>query len=133
MVKKKDVKKLIAMIDQMNVKTDQAIAAIDDALEYIHQSNSRIEDMEKAKEKETYTLHELLAQSQTAFAASDYDSVEEVAEFLSITSSAVHKRLEKGYLLALPFGDNCSYLVWQFTESGVVNEFPEVMNLLKNT
>ena len=44
-----DEKLLVGMIDQMNKTTEQANAAIDDALEFINASNARITALESSR------------------------------------------------------------------------------------
>ncbi len=57
-------------------------------------------------------------------------STQEVANLLNISQSAVRKRLERGRLFAIPYGENTSYPVWQFDEGGVLEHFLEIRDML---
>jgi hypothetical protein len=56
-----------------------------------------------------------------------------VAELLDISEGAVRKRLERGRLLGIPFGENTSFPVWQFDDNGVVEHFAEIMALVETS
>jgi len=57
-------------------------------------------------------------------------TTQQVAELLGISPSAVRKRLERGRLLAIPFGEGSNFPVWQFDETGVLEHFAEIMAML---
>lgn len=55
-------------------------------------------------------------------------TVEQVAQRLGITRQAVDKRRRQGHILALPIGQHrCAYPAWQFTESGMLPGFDNVL------
>jgi hypothetical protein len=60
-------------------------------------------------------------------------TTQQVAQLLGITPSAVRKRLERGRLLAVPFGEGANYPVWQFDENGVIEHFADIMAMLNTT
>lgn len=60
-------------------------------------------------------------------------NTQQVAELLGITPGAVRKRLERGRLLAVPFGEGANYPVWQFDENGVIEHFADIMAMVNTT
>ena len=57
-------------------------------------------------------------------------TTQQVATLLGINPDAVIKRLERGRLLALPFGESIGYPVWQFNENEVVEHFADILAVL---
>ncbi|MBL1274980.1 MAG: hypothetical protein COB30_002735 [Ectothiorhodospiraceae bacterium] len=80
----------------------------------------------------------LKLRGQVAFRQQVEDSggvytTQQVAQLLDTTPGAVRKRLERGRLLGIPFGENTSFPVWQFDDNGIVKHFADIMKLVNTS
>jgi len=60
-------------------------------------------------------------------------SLQDAAEILGVTSTIVRKLVEQKSILAVSLGGYLQFPVWQFSETGIVEGFSNILSNLKNT
>ena len=80
--------------------------------------------------KDTLKEHGVVAFRKQIKEAGGLIDAQQVAELLGTTPDAVRKRDQRGGLLSVSLGEGSNYPVWQFDETGVIDDFPEVMKML---